>query len=110
MKIRGYTPAFFFQCIYFSLYFFLMQPQAASLIAYYGDNEKNEDYSYHPYYYQNSVVNFFFGGTHNTATAYIRLTNKFEYTLILCILLQSRLSTLYLNSENREAMETMKNE
>ena len=39
VKIRGNTPALFFQCIYFGLYFFLMQFQTAALIANDGDNE-----------------------------------------------------------------------
>jgi hypothetical protein len=61
-----------------------MQFQAAALIAYNGDNEIKQNYSYYTNYYQKRLVKCFFLGTHITATAYKRLTNKLEYTLIDC--------------------------
>src|SRR5581483_5010249 len=99
MQVRGYTTAFFFKGVNFSTYLLLVQPQATSLIAYNGYNKINQDYSHYTYYYQKGVVKFFFRGIHKAATAYKRLTNKFEYTLISCNLALNSLLTWYLNKE-----------
>ena len=100
VKVRSYASTLLFKGIDFGLYFLLMQLKAASLIAYDGDNEVNQDYPYYTYYYQKRLVKFFFLGTHIIATAYNKLTNKFEYTLINCsFCLNSMLTILCLKND-----------
>src|SRR5688572_21351816 len=110
MQIRRYSPALFFQCIYFSLYLFLMQFQAAALIAYNGYNKIKQGYTHYTYYYQKRLVKFFFLGIHITATAYKRLTNKFEYTITACNPRLNSLLVLCMNKDMPVDDHTTKNE